>query len=106
MTAWNLEHSQNPSRRGLNRTVLLTALGAVAGLLVGVVLTVGVVIWGMSQVVEQGGTVSLQPIIELQQAANGDVTAHSGNGVLTLAMIGLLVGAVAGALTGHFTRKS
>ncbi|WP_130011710.1 hypothetical protein [Serinicoccus sediminis] len=84
----------------MRRTVGFSALGALAGLLLGVVVTLGIALWGMSQVSSQGGSVDLLPIIELQRSAAGDVTAQSGNGIVVLPLAGILLGTASGLLLG------
>ena len=84
----------------LRRAVSFGALGALAGLLLGIVVTLGIALWGMSQVSSQGGSVDLLPIIELQRTAAGDVTAQSGNGIVVLPLAGILLGAAGGLLLG------
>ena len=104
MTTWNTGYAPATKPRR-NRTLLFATMGTVLGLLLGIVVTIGVVVWGMSQIAEQGETVSLLPIVEFRRAPNGDVTAHSGNGIMVLPFAGLLLGAIAGTVIGRLSPR-
>lgn len=98
---------QTQRNRGtLSSTGLMTVLGAVAGLLIGIIVTGTIIIWGMTEIADGPRDVLSVPlIIEFHRGANGDVTAHSGNGIVVPAFAGLVIGAASGYLIGWARRR-